>query len=237
MVRLIRGKVIHQRRKPFIHGLKFVNYMWLIDLNEEQPNYVKKRLLAKDHFGGEAKDMRDAVEIFAKSNNEVIDATDKIYMVTSIRNTGYVFNPLTVYWCIDKNNQYRWAILEIHNTYGDRHAHIVKPDKNGNSRMAKEFYVSPFLTVEGDYQVRTVLTDQKVVISVNLLQNEVLVFSASFVGEIIPANIKNRLLARIRTPFATLQAMMRIRAHGIWLWIRRLPVVPRPNHPKQEGML
>ena len=51
------------------------------------------------------------------------------------------------------------------------------------------------------------------------------------------ASIKNRLIAYLRTPFSTFQAMARIKAHGIWLWLRRLPVVPRPVHPKQSGML
>ena len=99
------------------------------------------------------------------------------------------------------------------------------------------FRSSPFFTIDGEYQTRTFIDDIKVVLSVNLYQNGALVFTASFTGEQLEANIKNRIAAYIRTPFSTLQAMARIRAHGIWLWIRRLPVVPRPKHPKQSGML
>jgi len=237
MVKLVRGKVLHQRRKPFVHGLKFSNYLWLTDLDEELPQFLAKRLTPKDHFGGEAKTLKEAVVHFAKSRGEELLPGDKLLMLASARTNKYVFNPLSVYWCLDKDGRYRWAILEIHNTYGDRHAHVIKPDEKGNAVINKEFYVSPFFTIDGEYKARAFLDDRKVAVSVNLYQNNGLVFSASFTGEQQEASIKNRILAYLRTPFSTLQAMARIRAHGIWLWLRRLPVIPRPNHPKQSGML
>ena len=232
MVKLAKGVVLHQRRKPFKHGLKFTNYMWFVNLKEPQ-----NKLLPKDHFGGEAKSMLDAVTAFAISRGDVIEASDKLYAVASARTNGYVFNPLSVYWCIKESGEVRWAILEIHNTYGDRHAHLLHPNENGSATIDKEFYVSPFFTIDGEYKTRTFFDDKHIVLSVNLYQNSAQVFSASFTGELLEASIKNRVLAYLRTPFATLQAMARIRAHGIWLWLRRLPVIPRPNHPKQSGML
>ena len=206
--------------------------MWFVDLMQPQ-----KRLLPRDHFGGEAPSMLDAVENFAKSRGESIEATDKLFAIASARTNGYVFNPLSVYWCIKADGSIRWAILEIHNTYGDRHAHLLHPDAKGASEVGKEFYVSPFFTIEGNYKTRTFFDEKNVVLAVNLYQNSAQVFSASFTGELMEASIKNRLLAYARTPFSTIQAMTRIRAHGIWLWLRRLPVIARPSHPKQSGML
>ena len=236
-MKLVRGKVLHQRRTPFVHGLKFTNYLWLVDLEEQIPNFLSKRLLPKDHFGGTAKTLKEAVIHFANSKGEKVNDDDRLLMLASVRTNKYVFNPLSVYWCMDKSGKCRWAILEIHNTYGDRHAHLIKPDEKGNAVLNKEFYVSPFFTVEGEYKARAYLDEKKVAVSVNLYQNNALVFTASFAGVQQEANIKNRLAASLRTPFSTIQAMIRIRVHGIWLWIRRLPVIPRPNHPKQSGML
>lgn len=240
MVRLVVGKVLHQRRTPFKHGLKFKNYLWLVDLNEELPSYLKNRLLTADHFGGEAKTIKDAVIHFAQSRGESVNPSDRLLMLASARTNKYVFNPLSVYWCLDKDNKCQWAILEIHNTYGDRHAHVIRPDEKGNAVLNKEFYVSPFFTIDGEYKARAFIdekSENKVAVSVNLYQNSALVFTASFVGKIQESTIRNRIAASLRTPFSTIQAMARIRAHGIWLWLRRLPVVPRPNHPKQSGML
>lgn len=237
MVKLVRGKVLHQRRTPFVHGLKFTNYLWLVDLDETLPKFLENRLQAKDHFGGEATTLKEAVVFFAESRGEKLEPGDKVLMLASARTNKYVFNPLSVYWCLAENGKCRWAILEIHNTYGDRHAHLIKPDENGNAILNKEFYVSPFFTVEGEYKARAYLHNEKVAVSVNLYQNNALVFTASFSGSQMEASIKNRLAASLRTPFSTIQAMARIRAHGIWLWARRLPVIVRPEHPKQSGML
>ena len=206
--------------------------MWFVDLDKPQ-----KKLLAIDHFGSEASSMREAVEHFVTSRGEKVEVGDRLFAIASSRTNGYVFNPLSVYWCIKSDGSIRWAILEIHNTYGDRHAHLLHPDEKGNSVVGKEFYVSPFFTIDGEYKTRTYFDEKSVVLSVNLYQNSAQVFSASFTGELLEASIKNRLAAYMRTPFSTLQAMARIRAHGIWLWLRRLPVVTRPNHPKQSGML
>jgi len=206
--------------------------MWFVNLDEPQ-----NKLSAKDHFGSEAHTIREAVEHFVISRGEKIEKDDKLFAIASARTNGYVFNPLSVYWCLRKDGSTRWAILEIHNTYGDRHAHLLHPDEKGNAVVSKEFYVSPFFTIDGEYKTRTFFDEKSIVLSVNLYQNNAQVFSASFTGELMEASIKNRLLAYIRTPFSTLQAMARIRAHGIWLWLRRLPVVPRPAHPKQGGML
>ena len=225
---MARGTVLHKRRKPFVHGLKFKTYLWLIDPDNENP----KGLLTKDHFGGEAKTFREAIATFAKSRGETLEPNDKVKMLTAVRHFGYVFNPLTVYWIYTMENNLKWVILEIHNTYGDRHAHLVKVNETGQTEMAKEFYVSPFFTIEGNYKVTAKLDEKRVAVAVNLHQAGELVFTASFQGELV----KPTLMARIRTPFATQQAMVRIKAHGIWLWIRRLPVVKRPAHPKQVGM-
>ena len=235
-IRIVRGVVLHKRRKPFAHGLKFVNYMWLIDLTQPLPAFVKRKLKTADHFGGNADSMLDAVRTFAEAQGESIAATDSITMVCSLRTSGYVFNPLSVYWCFDASGHCKWAIMEIHNTYGDRHAHLIKPDALGKSKVAKEFYVSPFFTIDGEYETQTLVDGNKVTLVVNLFQNKHFVFSASFTGTAQDATFANRCKAYVRTPFSTIQAMIRIRAHGIWLWMRRLPVIARPNHPTQIGM-
>ena len=96
--------------------------------------------------------------------------------------------------------------------------------------------MSPFFTIDGRYETRTLIAGDKVTLVVNLFQNDEFVFSASFTGTAQDASFANRCKAYVRTPFSTLQAMARIRAHGIWLWIRRLPVIARPTHQTQIGM-
>lgn len=233
---LVRGEVRHLRRRPFRHGLNFKTYEWLVELDHSDlPGGA--RLLPADHFGGEADNLREALVAFAASSGESVEPGDRLIMLASARSSGYVFNPLSVYWCLTESGHTRWAVLEIHNTYGDRHAHLLHPDDRGRAEIAKEFYVSPFFEISGSYKVALELDSERVLVSVNLHQEDELIFSASFAGSPVPATGLNRLRAAVRTPLATWQTMLRIRLHGIWLWLRRLPVVPRPEHEKQKGML
>lgn len=233
---IVRGEVRHERRSPWRHALSFKTYEWLVDLDQPFHNSVLARLSAADHFGGADEPLRTAVERFAHENGEQVLPGDRILMLAAARSFGYVFNPLSVYWCIAQDQRVRWAILEIHNTYGDRHAHVIHLDDLGKCRVQKEFYVSPFFTIEGEYAVRAVLDESHAHVSVNLHQHDKLVFTASFSGTPLTATRLQLLRAALRTPFAAQQTMVRIKAHGIWLWLRRLPVVPRPEHKEQVGM-
>ena len=233
---IVRGKVLHNRRKPFQHGLTFKTYEWLLDLDQPLPNSVFASFLPEDHFGGKSASLRDAVETFAREHGASIERGDRVIMLATARSIGYVFNPLSVYWCLDAGNDVRWAILEIHNTYGERHAHVIYPDAQGRVVIAKEFYVSPFFEIRGEYHVRLILDSHHVHTSVNLHQDNELIFTANFSGTPVPATRTNFLRAAVRTPFASYQTMVRIKAHGIWLWLRRLPVIKRPEHKEQVGM-
>ena len=216
---MARGTVLHKRRKPIEHGLKFNTYLFLIDPDKDEIS----GLFTADHFDGKAETFRKAIQEFAERNGETLEPSDRIKMLTAVRYFGYVFNPLTVYWIYSNENKLKWTIFEIHNTYGGRHAHLIKVNEQGQGGMAKEFYVSPFFKVDGNYKVTAKLDEQKVAVAVNLYQEGELVFTASFQGDLMTPTI----WAKIRTPFSTHQAMARIKAHGIWLWLRGLPVVKR----------
>ncbi len=234
---LVPGTVRHQRRHPFPHGLRFKTYQWLFDLDAVPSHGIIASFPVSDHFGGRAGSLREAVTVFAASRDEQVLEGDRLLMLSAGRAFGQAFDPLTVFWCVDAQGQVRWAVLEIHNTYGDRHAHLLHPDDRGQARIPKEFYVSPFFKVEGEYAVTLKLGPERVAVSIQLQQDGADVFSATFTGSAVPATRVNLARAVARTPLMALQTMARIRVHGIWLWLRRLPVVQRPVHDEQVGFL
>jgi DUF1365 family protein len=179
---IVRGRVEHRRRTPIDHQLTFKTYFWLVDVDELPQATRFASFLASDHFGGNAQTLRASIEQFAVAKGQGINENDRLVMFASARSFGYVFNPLTAYWCISPDNIVRWLILEIHNTYGERHAHLIHVDERGSATFYKEFYVSPFLTIEGRYEVLAQITTNRIVITVNLLQQGKLVFNATFIG-------------------------------------------------------
>ena len=82
-------------------------------------------------------------------------------MLANARSLGYVFDPLTTYFCFDADGALEGVLAEVHNTYGERHCYPLERRRAAvrADQVDKEFYVSPFFAVEGRYDIRTRLTD------------------------------------------------------------------------------
>ena len=74
-------------------------------------------------------------------------------MLAHARVLGYVFNPLTVYWCHRPDGTLACVVAEVHNTYRQRHAYLLPADDRGRAEVPKQFYVSPFYPVDGRYRM------------------------------------------------------------------------------------
>jgi DUF1365 family protein len=150
-------------------------------------------------------------------------------MAAHPRAFGHCFNPISVFWCFDGDGRPAATVVEVHNTYGDRHAYLVQPDAQGRARTDKQMYVSPFHGVDGTYALAVPLPGQRLHVAVTLHTEDGATFSASLAGERTvrrPAGLREALAA---APQGIRGALL-IRMHGGWLWARRLRVQPRPTH-------
>jgi DUF1365 family protein len=157
-------------------------------------------------------------------------------MLANARVLGHVFDPLTVHWCLDRDGSVRCVVAEVHNTYGERHAYLLVPDGDGRVDTDKEFYVSPFNDVSGSYAMRFVLDADRVGTTIVLRRHGRVVFSAALRGHPVPASTRAVIRQLVTKPLMPQRVSALIRVHGIWLWLRRLPVVRRPHHTAQEGV-
>ncbi|MGW4916195.1 DUF1365 domain-containing protein [Streptomyces albidoflavus] len=224
------------------------------------------RFDARDHFAGTAAPgeapgpaLRAGLDRYLAAHG--IDlAGGRVLMLAHARVLGHVFNPLTLYWCHGPatvtatatdtdtdgdsggtdsggTGDLRCVVAEVHNTYGERHCYLLRPEAaDGRAETPKEFYVSPFFTVDGTYRMRLPEPGARLDLAVHLDREGVRRFTATVRGTRGPATARALLRAAARRPFSTLAVSLGIRLHGIRLWARGLPVVPRPRHRPQEGL-
>jgi DUF1365 family protein len=128
------------------------------------------------------------------------------------------------------------VVAEVHNTYGERHCYLLRPDPAGWARVPKEFYVSPFFPVEGAYRMRVPAPGKRLAVTVRLEREGRAPFTATLRGSRRPATVPSLLAAAVRHPLSTLAVSVSIRLHGIRLYLGGLPVQPRPAPAHQEGM-
>ena len=159
----------------------------------------------------------------------------RVVMLAQARVLGKVFNPISVYWCHRTDGALECVVVEVHNTYGDRHAYLVRTDEQGRARTDKELYVSPFNDVDGHYDLVLPEPDDRLRMSVVLQREGRPPFVAVVSGRAHDASTARLLRTSLTRPLEPLVVVARIKAHGIYLWLRRLPVRPRPAH-RQEAV-
>ncbi|MGK2320380.1 DUF1365 domain-containing protein [Gordonia rhizosphera] len=239
-------RITHLRRSPVRHGFSYRSASWLIDIDAPPTLPPTMRTLAvfrpDDHFpepATPAQTLRDRLNTHLRSVG-VEPPRGRVVALLSPRVAGYVFNPLSVFWCHDPDDTLACVVAEVHNTYGERHCYVVSPDEHGNAQVTKAFYVSPFNPVDGTYRLHVPPPRDNgcIDVSVTLHRTDEAPFTATLSGQARPATPRRILATQLVAPFAPLVVAARIRRHGIHLWLRRLPIRPRPTRtatPSPQG--
>lgn len=232
---LVTGTVSHTRHRPLVHRFRHRHYQWLVDLDDLPQHRWPLSLLSHidpaDHLDGGrlGGGIRGDLERFLADRGIDLPSEARVLMLAHARTLGHVFDPLTVYWCLAPDGRLLAAVLEVHNTYRGRHTYLIELDEDGRASVDKRFYVSPFNDVSGSYAVRLALQPGRLVVAVRLDRDGEAVLSASVIGTpraatraALVATAGSHLLMAYRVTAL-------IRWHGVRLWLRRLPVVPRPQ--------
>jgi DUF1365 family protein len=234
---LYRTEIGHTRRRPWHYSFRYRHPMWLVDLANMPRGALLGRLLrfdARDHLGDPAYTIRDNVVEWVADHG--IDVTaDRIVMLANPRMLGYVFNPITVYWCLTDEGL-RCVVAEVHNTYGGRHCYLLTPDAAGRASVDKALYVSPFNPVDGSYDMRFTLPGDLVHVGIVLRRAGQVAFNATLNGYRSPVTTLTTIRTLLRYPLGALRVTALIRYQGVRLFLRGLPVVARPApENRQKG--
>ncbi|HEY2043751.1 MAG TPA: DUF1365 domain-containing protein, partial [Jatrophihabitans sp.] len=153
--------ISHRRRDPIEYGFNRRATTWLIDLDSvpELPRGLRwlAGFSSRDHLGDPSFSLRENVDALLAEHG--IARPVAIAMLANPRVLGYVFNPLSVFYCYAsaenlRNQTVSHLVAEVRNTYGGRHSYLLTPDARGEASTDKAFYVSPFYPVDGRYTMR-----------------------------------------------------------------------------------
>ena len=237
---IVDTRIVHIRTTPVTHRFAYRSLTWLVDLDHLPDLAAPLRPFARfrpdDHFPEPAAPddtLRRRLDNHLQSAG-VTPTDGQVTALMSPRVAGYVFNPLSIFWCHRADGTLAHVVAEVHNTYGGRHSYVVDVGQNGRATVDKHFYVSPFNDVSGRYELRVPEIDahQRIRVSVTLTRPGHGPFTATLSGTATPATPGRVILSQLTTPLAPLVVAARIRLHGIRLWLRGLPIVPRPHQQR-----
>lgn len=235
---IFAGDVVHQRHKPRRHALRYRVFSLLVDLDELPELDRRLRLFGhnraavfsvhdRDHGTGKPEELRSWAEGLL-SEAGLLSAGMRIEMLCYPRIFGYVFNPLTVYFCRTAEGELKAVLYEVCNTFKERHTYVIPAvaGEDGSVRHAcdKEMYVSPFLPMDCRYRFRIRPPTSTVVVAINEADHEGPVLYAAFEGRRVPLSDRSLAMALIRYPLMTLKVMGAIHFEALRLWLKGVPV-------------
>lgn len=234
---LYDATVAHVRRADPPHAFAHRVYLWLVDLDAPPrlPWWLRPfaRFDRRDHFAADdPRGIREKLDAWLAGRGVDLRGGE-VVMLAAARVLGYAFNPISVYWCHDPEGRLACVVAEVHNTYGGRHAYLLRPDAAGHARAAKEFYVSPFQEMDGEYRMHLPPPGALLALTVALHRAGSTPLVATLRGVRRPVN--PRWLARLvlARPLLPQRVTALIRRHGVALWLRKATVVPRT--PQNAG--
>jgi len=236
---LYECRIAHARLAPLRNAFSYRSYEWLVDVDRLPRLHGWPSLLAgfqsRDHLGDPARSIRANVDEFLRSRGVDLEG-GQVLMLAHARVLGYVFNPLTLFWCHRADGTLACVIAEVHNTYHQRHAYLLRTDDQGRARVDKELYVSPYHPVDGWYEMSVPRPGDRLAVSIILNRPNGHRFVAAVQGTAVPATRRALLHAAVRHPCSTAMVSARIRWQGIKLYARGLRPAPRPPRRPQEGV-
>ena len=127
--------------------------LWLVDLDALPDHGRLGRFEARDHLGSPDATIRANVDAFLAAHG--IDLTGgRVLMAANARALRLLLQPDQRLLVLRRaSGPWPATIVEVHNTYGGRHAYLVHPDERGRARVDKQLYVSPFHGTDGWYDV------------------------------------------------------------------------------------
>jgi len=235
---LYEGLVTHQRLRPRRHRFQYRVFAMLLELDELPTlglklfQYNRAGLFSfqdKDH--GDGRDLQAWLDGLLAQKGIVAKGSRRVLCYPRIM--GYVFNPLSVWFCDDAQGRLAAIIYEVHNTYEERHAYVLPVGADTalvQHGCTKDFYVSPFLSRDCSYAFRIRPPGEDVAIVVHEEEAGAPILDAGFAGR--RRALSDGALARMLLvyPLMTLKVVAAIHFEAVRLMLkgmRRYPHAPK----------
>lgn len=233
---------MHNRMKPKSHRFHYSVFMFYIDLNEI--HLLKKKFFLFSHNRFNFFSFRDAEHLQlpasqpdpAKSTkehlldylmqNNIVQVPEKIMLLTNLNVLGYNFNPVSFYYCFDKNDQPICCVAEVSNTFREMKPYLLtKENLEGSTfhlQTTKYFYVSPFIDHDTDFDFHLEIPGEKLKIRIDDYKDNERFFISTVTGKRKKLSNASLIWYSLRFPLIPLRIMGLIHWQAFLLWLKKI---------------
>jgi DUF1365 family protein len=243
------GHVRHTRLRPARHAFSYRSFFLRLPLRTLAAQAWPFRRLPRNRFGwlsfhdadhGDGRDPVTWIDALLRREG-IADAAGEVWLHTLPRVFGYVFNPVSFWFCHRADGALRAVLCEVNNTFGERHCYLLAHDDGrplawGEELTARKvFHVSPFCGVEGRYRFRFMLAPRpegdRFIGCIDYDGTDGPLLQTSIEGRLAPLDDAELLRTRLAYPVFTLGVIFRIHWQALKLWRKRVPFFSKPEPP------
>jgi DUF1365 family protein len=232
--------VFHRRLRPKQHEFLYRVFYFYLDLGELDQAARKLKIFGlnraniyslhdKDHFqyGEKVRPVAANVREFLERSGCPLETDGSIRMLCFPRMLGYVFNPITLYFCFNADGTPHASVVEVGNTFRELKPYLVPPAQDGKCdfevRVPKDYYVSPFSPVDLEFHFRLHLPDENLRVFIDDYDAEGKVLVSTLTGKRRELTLVNLAKFTAKFPFITLKVISLIHWQALRLWLKRVP--------------
>ena len=244
------GTVRHSRFTPFKRMFSYKIFMTFFDINTIEKSFknsflfgINKRGLVsyfrKDYHGDQNLSLDEAVRKTIKTKTKY-NPKGPIRILTHLRYFGYCFNPVSFFYCYNKEDtEVEMIMAEVTNTpWNERHCYFIDNKKNNKFKqdLKKQFHVSPFWDMDHDYEWYFNEPDKNLNVNMINFKDGNKIFNATLdLKKKAKLNYKNLILYTLRFPFLTLMVFLRIHFQALILLIRGATFYSHPKYKEVKN--
>ncbi len=243
---LYTGRVFHQRFRPRPHKLVYRVFWTLFDIDELETLHTKLRFFslnrfnlfsfhARDHLALSDEPLRAQMERMLGQIGLQSANIGSIRVLCMPRLLGYVFNPISVWFCHKRDGALAAILYEVANTFGERHSYLIPVEDAAQNPIhqscEKGFYVSPFLDMNLLYDFDVSPPDERVAVTVRARDADGPMIVASLSGARQTLTDTRLFKAFFSYPLLTIKVVVAIHWEALFIWLKKTGLRTRPPAP------